>query len=137
MSRARVFAVVAGEIRKLADQSRDSANKIGTLVGAIQSSINSTVMVTDEGNKTANLGIQVAQDTAEAFQRIATAINEVYSNSQEIADSAKQQAVSVQQAVSSMNAINLGAKEAVAAASQVHDSTKVLNSVATKLQVAV
>ncbi|NEQ55578.1 MAG: chemotaxis protein, partial [Leptolyngbya sp. SIO3F4] len=52
------FAVVAGEIRKLADQSRDSAGKINVLVEAIQSSINSTVMVTDEGNKTAKAGIR-------------------------------------------------------------------------------
>ena len=131
------FAVVAGEIRKLADQSRDSAGKINTLVSAIQSSINSTVMVTDEGNKTANSGIKVAKDTADVFQRIAAAINEVYANSQQIAQSAKQQAVGVQQAVSAMNAINLGAKETVTAVSQVQTSTETLKDIAQQLQVAV
>ena len=131
------FAVVAGEIRKLADQSRDSAGKINTLVDSIQSSINSTVMVTDEGNKTANTGIKVAQDTADVFKRIAAAINEVYTNSQQIAQSAKQQAVGVQQAVSSMNAINLGAKETVTAVSQVQTSTEELKSIAQELQVVV
>ncbi|MEO1400453.1 MAG: methyl-accepting chemotaxis protein [Cyanobacteria bacterium J06635_1] len=133
----RGFAVVAGEIRKLADQSRDSASKIDTLVNAIQTSINSTVMVTDEGNKTANVGIEVAKDTADVFNRIAAAINEVYANSQQIAQSAKQQAVGVQQAVSAMNAINLGAKETVTAVSQVQTSTKELNQVAQALQVSV
>ncbi|MEO0434994.1 MAG: methyl-accepting chemotaxis protein [Cyanobacteria bacterium J06656_5] len=131
------FAVVAGEIRKLADQSRDSAGKINILVDAIQSSINSTVMVTDEGNKTAKAGIEVARSTADVFSRIATAINEVYSNSQQIAQSAKQQAVGVQQAVSAMNAINLGAKETVTAVSQVQTSTEELKTIAQELQVAV
>lgn len=131
------FAVVAGEIRKLADQSRDSAGKINILVDAIQSSINSTVMVTDEGNKTAKAGIEVAKGTADVFNRIATAINEVYNNSQQIAQSAKQQAVGVQQAVSSMNAINLGAKETVSAVNQVQDSTEELKTIAQELQVAV
>jgi methyl-accepting chemotaxis protein len=131
------FAVVAGEIRKLADQSRDSAGKINTLVGAIQASINSTVMVTDEGNKTASAGIEVAENTADVFQQIAAAINEVYANSAQIAQSAKQQAVGVQQAVSSMNAINLGAKETVTAVSQVQASTEQLKSVAQELQLAV
>ena len=131
------FAVVAGEIRKLADQSRDSADKIGSLVDAIQSSINNTVMVTDEGNKTANAGIQVARDTADVFSQIAQAINEVYANSQQIAQSAKQQAVGVQQAVSAMNAINLGAKETVTAVGQVQQSTEELKHVAQELQVAV
>lgn len=131
------FAVVAGEIRKLADQSRDSAGKINTLVSAIQSSINSTVMVTDEGNKTANTGIKVAKDTADVFQRIAASINEVYANSQQIAQTSKQQAVGVQQAVSAMNAINLGAKETVTAVGQVQTSTEELKTIAQQLQVAV
>ena len=131
------FAVVAGEIRKLADQSRDSAGKISILVNAIQASINSTVMVTDEGNKTAKAGIEVAKTTAEVFDRIATAIDEVYSNSQQIAQSAKQQAVGVQQAVSAMNAINLGAKETVTAVGQVQSSTEELKTIAQELQVAV
>lgn len=131
------FAVVAGEIRKLADQSRDSAGKINVLVDAIQASINSTVMVTDEGNKTAKAGIEVAKSTAEVFNRIASAINEVYSNSQQIAQSAKQQAVGVQQAVSAMNAINLGAKETVTAVGQVQSSTEELKTIAQELQVVV
>ena len=45
------FSVVAGEIRKLADQSKQSAEKINALVREIQASINSSVMVTDEGTK--------------------------------------------------------------------------------------
>jgi methyl-accepting chemotaxis protein len=48
------FAVVAGEVRKLADQSKRSAEKINGLVGEIQASINSTIMVTDEGTKPQN-----------------------------------------------------------------------------------
>lgn len=38
------FAVVSGEIRKLADQSKNSAEKINALVQDIQNAINSTVM---------------------------------------------------------------------------------------------
>ena len=131
------FAVVAGEIRKLADQSRDSAGKIKILVDAIQTSINSTVMVTDEGNKTAKAGIEVAKGTASVFKQIATAIDEVYVNSQQIAQTAKQQAVGVQQAVSAMNAINLGAKETVTAVNQVQSSTEELKTIAQDLQVAI
>ena len=131
------FAVVAGEIRKLADQSRNSADKIGALVGTIQSSINSTVMVTDEGNKTADVGIQLAERTMSMFQEIASSINEVSITSQQIALSSKQQAVGVQQAVSAMNAINLGAKETATVVSQVKASTEELTDVANQLQVAV
>ena len=94
-------------------------------------------MVTDEGNKTAKTGIEVAQSTANVFKQIATAIDEVYSNSQQIAQTAKQQAVGVQQAVSAMNAINLGAKETVTAVSQVQSSTEDLKTIAHELQIVV
>ena len=127
------FAVVAGEIRKLADQSKQSAEKIQGLVGDIQASINASVMVTDEGSKKAQEGIQLAQSTAEAFEGISASINSVFANSQQIALSAKQQAVSVQQVVSAMNAINLGAQETSDGVVEVKNSTENLASSAMSL----
>ena len=127
------FAVVAGEIRKLADQSKQSAEKIQGLVGDIQSSINASVMVTDEGTKKAQEGIKLAQSTAEAFEGISSSINSVFTNSQQIALSAKQQAVAVQQVVSAMNAINLGAQETADGVVDVKNSTENLASSASSL----
>jgi methyl-accepting chemotaxis protein len=46
------FGVVATEIRKLADQSKKSAERINTLVLDIQNATNATVMATEEGTKT-------------------------------------------------------------------------------------
>ncbi|MCS6960219.1 MAG: methyl-accepting chemotaxis protein [Pseudanabaenaceae cyanobacterium SKYGB_i_bin29] len=113
------FAVVAQEVRKLADQSKASADKISHLIREIQSSINSTVMVTDEGTKTANESMRLAQETLQAFESIVKAVETIAMNTQQIALSSKQQAVGVQQAVSAMNAINLAAKEASASVAQV------------------
>lgn len=127
------FAVVAGEIRKLADQSKQSAEKIQGLVGDIQTSINASVMVTDEGTKKAQEGIKLAQSTAEAFEGISASINSVFTNSQQIALSSKQQAVAVQQVVSAMNAINLGAQETADGVVDVKTSTENLASSAVSL----
>jgi methyl-accepting chemotaxis protein len=131
------FAVVAAEVRKLAEQSKKSAEKINTLVAEVQSSINSTVMVTDEGTKTAQAGIRMAEDTAQAFNGIAKSVNEVYLNSQQIALSAKQQAVAVQQAISAMNAINLGSQETATGVTQVKVATQDLANTAQELQAIV
>jgi methyl-accepting chemotaxis protein len=131
------FAVVAGEVRKLAEQSKKSADKINLLVSEVQASINSTVMVTDEGTKTAQASIRLAEETADAFNGIASSINNVFLNSQQIALSAKQQAVAVQQAVSAMNAINLGAKETSAGVTQVKAATQDLAGTAKELKAIV
>jgi methyl-accepting chemotaxis protein len=131
------FAVVAGEVRKLADQSKKSAEKINTLISEVQASINSTVMVTDEGTKTAAQGITLAADTAEAFAGIEQAINAVFANTQDISNSSKRQAISVQQAVAAINAINLGSQETATGVAQVKSATNELVNVSNQLQAIV
>jgi len=128
------FAVVAGEIRKLADQSRKSADRIHILVNEVQAAINSTIMVTDEGTKKATQGIRLAEETGDVFINIADAVNMVFLNNQEIAMTAKQQAVAVQRVVAAMNAINLEAKETAIGISQVKEATEDLSEAAQNLQ---
>lgn len=131
------FAVVAGEIRKLADQSKKSADRINSLVNEVQAAINSTVMVTDEGTKKATVGIELAQETGMVFASIADSVNQVFINSQQIAQTSKRQAVAVQQVVAAMNVINLGAKETVTGITQVKDATNNLNKTAENLEAVV
>jgi methyl-accepting chemotaxis protein len=128
------FSVVAAEIRKLADQSKQSAENIGTLVAEIQNKINSAVMVTDEGSKTVNTGIQIANRTAEAFAGVAEAVNNMVINNQQISLNTKQQVQAIQQVVEAMNNINLGAKETAIGISQTKEGTSQLNEATTKLQ---
>jgi methyl-accepting chemotaxis protein len=128
------FTVVASEIRKLAEQTKKSAETINGLVGDIESAINSTIMVTDQGQKTAVEGIKLAENSATAFKEIADAVNNVFVNSQQISMSSKQQAVAVQQVISAMNAINLGAKESSTGVRQVRSAASELNKNATNLK---
>ena len=131
------FAVVASEIRKLADQSKKSAEQINSLVNQVQAAINSTVMVTDEGTKKATVGIELAEETGDVFASIADSVNQVFLNTQQIAQSSKQQAVAVQQVVAAMNVINLGAKETADGIVQVKDATNNLNQAAQNLEAVV
>ena len=131
------FEVVAREIRQLADESKKSADQINDLVHDIQSSMNSTVMVTDEGTKTAEVSIQLAKGTAKSFIGVKEAINNVVLNSQQISLSAKQQAVGIQQILGAIEAINLGAKETATSITQVKSNTEKLSTKAQQLQKSV
>ncbi len=131
------FEVVAREIRQLADESKKSADQINKLIGDIQASMNSTVMVTDEGTKTAEVSIKLAQGTAKSFIGVKEAINNVVLNSQQISLSAKQQAVGIQQILGAIEVINLGAKETATGITQVKNNTGKLNEKAQDLQKAV
>ncbi len=131
------FGVVAGEIRKLADQSRKSADKIKNLVTDVQAAMNSAVMVTDEGKKTAESSIELALGTAESFIGVKDAINNVFANTSEISEAAKQQAVGIQEILAAVNALNLGAMDTAADMGDVKVSTVQLKKSAEELKAIV
>ena len=131
------FGVVAGEIRKLADQSRKSADKINNLVVDVQAAMNSAVMVTDEGKKTAESSIELALDTAESFIGVKDAVNNVFANTTEISEAAKQQAVGIQEILAAINALNLGAMDTAADMEDVRSSTLNLKKSAEELKAIV
>lgn len=163
----RGFAVVASEIRKLADQSKKSAEKINNLVVAIQSAINSTVMVTQEGRKTAQEGIKLSQETAQSFANVTqaienivlmsskgvaeaikdivlsnqqaaiAAINDVVISSQQISMTSQQQAIAIQQVVDAMNSLNQSAVQTASGITQTKIGIQKLNEAAQNLQTLV
>jgi methyl-accepting chemotaxis protein len=112
------FAVVATEIRKLADQSRKSAEKVNTLVADIRKATDATVMVTEEGTKTAAQGMELAQSAAEAFNSLKSSLNTIIENFQQTQLSINQQLAAVKQVAQAMEDVNLGAKETSTAISQ-------------------
>lgn len=131
------FAVVAAEIRKLAIQSKKSAQQIQTLVAEIQNSINSTVLVTQEGTQRVEKTEQTIQEVAQVFQSVVDAIDEVFVSSEQISDSTKEQAIAIQQVLAAMNAINAGAKETAFGISQTKIGVQQLNDAALGLETMV
>lgn len=131
------FAVVAAEIRKLADESKKSAQKIGVLVSDIQAAIRSTVIATDEGTKTVEEGVRIAEETSESFSGVVSAVNTVTINSQQISLNIKQQAIAIDQVVQAMNSLNLAAKESASGVSQIKTGIHQLNQAALDLKAIV
>jgi len=117
------FSVVATEIRKLADESKKSAERINGLVRDIQNATNSTIMATDEGRKTV--------DT------VVASVNQIATNTQQISLTAKQQAVAIQQVVEAMNSINMNAAQTASGISQTKVGTQKLNEAAQNLKAVV
>jgi methyl-accepting chemotaxis protein len=114
------FGVVATEIRKLADQSRKSAERINALVSDVQNATNSTVMAAGEGTKT--------------VEGIVTAINDITVSSQQISLTAKQQAIAIQQVVDAMNIIDSGAVQTASGIAQTKVETQKLSETAQELR---
>jgi methyl-accepting chemotaxis protein len=64
------FAVVAGQVRKLAQRSRLAAVEIQQLVSQIQHATTASVMATEEGMKVASVGQEMVEETLRANEEI-------------------------------------------------------------------
>jgi methyl-accepting chemotaxis protein len=130
----RGFGVVANYIRQLADQSRDYSQQIDRLISDIQSKIQSTVFVSQEGQKIVATSLQISENTASAFTEVRTSINDMAMNSQQISLAASQQTQAIEQIVQAMQNLNIAAKESAEGITQVQLATQQLSHSAETLQ---
>jgi methyl-accepting chemotaxis protein len=93
----RRFAVVADEIRKLADRVAGSAKEIRMLIEDVRSAVNTTVMATETGSKVVDAGSRQFGDVASAFKQIAGLVSTTTEAAREIELSTTQQATAVEQ----------------------------------------
>ncbi len=84
------FAVVASEIRKLADESKQATTKIISLINDIQQTANSTVLATEEGTKEIESGLELAHIISENIEKLISSMSEIASNMKEITAKSKQ-----------------------------------------------
>ncbi|MCZ8539230.1 methyl-accepting chemotaxis protein [Psychrobacillus psychrodurans] len=71
------FAVVAEEVRKLAEQSKNSASEIASMVQLIQSASSSAVKAITTGGEKVEEGITKTTESLNVFQQIETSVDDV------------------------------------------------------------
>nr|WP_180954137.1 methyl-accepting chemotaxis protein [Bacillus sp. M6-12] len=79
------FAVVAEEVRKLAEQSKESGQQIAGLINRIQNDTKVAITSMNKGKTEVEMGMRVAQEAGDAFQKIQDAIEQVNGKIQESA----------------------------------------------------
>ncbi|HET9744034.1 MAG TPA: methyl-accepting chemotaxis protein [Terriglobales bacterium] len=87
----RGFAVVADEVRKLAEHSRTATKDIAALIKAIQAETNEAVVVMEEGTKEVEVGARLADQAGKALDAISSVVRQSAELVQEISLASKQQ----------------------------------------------
>ena len=87
----RGFAVVADEVRKLAEHSRSATKDIAALIKAIQAETNEAVVVMEEGTREVEGGASLADQAGKALEAISSVVRQSAELVQEISLASKQQ----------------------------------------------
>lgn len=87
----RGFAVVADEVRKLAERTTHATSEISTMIGAIQSEISSAVTTMGKGGEQAEEGVAMAHQADEAIDQITASVKRVVEMIQQIAHATREE----------------------------------------------
>jgi CHASE3 domain sensor protein len=128
------FAVVSAEVRKLAVESKKSAEQAKAIVSGIQKATDTTVMKTEEGTKNIEDVAVITQKVGNLFEALSETAGSVYNNAQQVLLNTKQQSLAIGQVVEAANSINAGAKQTAAGISQTKIGIQNLNETTEKLK---
>ncbi|UNK19674.1 methyl-accepting chemotaxis protein [Paenibacillus sp. N3/727] len=122
----RGFAVVADEVRKLAERSGEATKQIATIIKGMQ---NNTV----ESVKAVEAGVISTEKTGESFDHIISMVNDSSNTVMEIAAASEEQAAQAAEVVTAIESISASAEETAASSEETASTAQSLAELAEEL----
>lgn len=147
----RGFAVVADEVRKLAEESREATKKISKLISEIQVDTGNAVAAMNNSSNEVRIGTEVVTAAGTAFREIlelvtlvssrvieiSAAIQELASGSQQIVNSIKKIDALSNKSAGDAQSVSAATQQQLASMQEIASSSQALADLAQDLQVAV
>jgi methyl-accepting chemotaxis protein len=130
---SRGFGVVASEVKNLATQSKRATAQVHGILGEIQKATTSTVVVTEEGKKRVESGVNQVHKIGTNFNQLYGVIEESSNAAKLIAAATNQQVAGIEQVALGMRSISEAANESVTGAAQQRDTAQNLSGLANSL----
>jgi methyl-accepting chemotaxis protein len=131
------FAVVAAEMKNLADQAKQATVHVRTILGDIQKGINSSVMLTEEAVKRVESGRRQADVTEETIRQMAATTLDSVQAFEQIIGAGNQQQIGFEQVAQGMKDIRQAATQTAAATAQMEKAVANLGTLSRELKEAV
>ena len=116
----RGFAVVADEVRKLAQQSQEATERINKIIETLKNNAQEAVSVMQHSKELAASSIEQAARTNESLEAISSSVSYILQSNEHNAANAEEQAAETEEIKSAIDGVN----EAAATTSSLADETR-------------
>ncbi|MCL5237808.1 MAG: methyl-accepting chemotaxis protein [Nitrospirae bacterium] len=130
----RGFAVVADEVRKLAERTSKATAEIGGMIGAIQNEVERAVENMDSGTKRVEIGVEFSTKAGSALHSIVSSVEGLQSMVQQIASATEEMSTTSEQISGDIDMIASVSKETSSSSGQIAKSAADLARLSSGLQ---
>ena len=130
----RGFAVVADEVRKLAEESQNAAARITEIVTAIQAETHKTVAAVEESARRSDHGAAVVEQAREAFLQIGVVVEDMTRRMRAVGSATDAVAAVAQQSSASAEQVSASTEETSASTQEIAASAEQLAGTAGELE---
>ncbi len=128
------FGVVAGEVRRLAERTKNYAEEIKDVVAEIQVSTNAAVLSIEQGVRNVDKGVDVIREAGQAIESNLGFIQKTSDASRQIVMTTQQQRSATEQVAGTMREISEVVKQTAAGLKQSAAAVAELNTLADELK---
>jgi methyl-accepting chemotaxis protein len=114
----RGFAVVADEVRQLAERVTSATSEIAGLIEGVQKGVDESVKATEKGTEEVERGSELANEAGESLNEIQSAVQSVTDQVEQISAAAEDVTASSDEMVKSMESVSAVTEETTAATEQ-------------------
>ena len=130
----RGFAVVADEVRKLAERTTKATKEIGDMIRQIQKDTKTAVASMEEGTGKVAGGVELANRTGQALTQIKEMVLHTATMIQQIAGAAEEQSVATKQIADDLETVAQVSRESSSGSEESAKASHDLSRLATELQ---
>ena len=132
----RSFAVVAEQVRGLAEQSKQATGRIEAILNEVRSATQGAVRASEAGTQVVDRGLQLTAQANEGIQSLADTIRRASAAAEQIAAAAQQQSVGMDEIATSMNELEMSTSSLVDGASRSQSAAENLDILTSGLAAA-
>ena len=129
------FAVVANEVKTLAQESQGSAENIGQIIASLQQQSERAAKAMEQATSEVSKGSDAITDTIQFFHTIADQVEDISQNMVEVASLSEEGAAAVEEITASISEVKnlseLTAQEAIGSSAASEEASAALNQIST------